>query len=140
MDTNIIQHHFVICTVKYTHLCIRHGVQTSAFTVDESDAVCTSMSFLSYTETATFEHTSLVLIVGIWKKNSYEPGLQIRSTFELFIPVLSPRLHFGWYESKYMLGIETGIRQIYTIIPWQLWHTLNYFLEMLKISKNVFFK
>jgi hypothetical protein len=29
MDTNIIQHHFVICIVKYTHLCIRHGVQTS---------------------------------------------------------------------------------------------------------------
>jgi hypothetical protein len=29
MDTNIIQHHFVICIVKYTHLCIRHRVQTS---------------------------------------------------------------------------------------------------------------
>jgi hypothetical protein len=29
MDTNIIQHHFVICTVKYTHLCIRHRDQTS---------------------------------------------------------------------------------------------------------------
>ncbi len=29
MDTNIIQHHFVLCTVKYTHVCIRHRVQTS---------------------------------------------------------------------------------------------------------------
>jgi hypothetical protein len=29
MGTNIIQHHFVICTIKYTHLCIRHRVQTS---------------------------------------------------------------------------------------------------------------
>jgi hypothetical protein len=29
MDTNIIHDNFVICTVKYTHLCIRHGVQTS---------------------------------------------------------------------------------------------------------------
>jgi hypothetical protein len=38
------------------------------------------MSFLSYTEITTFEHTSLVLIVGIWKENSYEPGLQIRFT------------------------------------------------------------
>ncbi len=27
VDTSIIQHHFVY--VKYTHLCIRHGVQTS---------------------------------------------------------------------------------------------------------------
>jgi len=31
MDTNIIQHNFVICTVKYTHLCIRHMVQTSTY-------------------------------------------------------------------------------------------------------------
>jgi hypothetical protein len=30
-DTNIIQHHFVICTVKYTHLCIMHKVQTSEY-------------------------------------------------------------------------------------------------------------
>jgi hypothetical protein len=29
MDTNIIQHHFVMCTIKYTHVCIRHAVQTS---------------------------------------------------------------------------------------------------------------
>jgi hypothetical protein len=39
-----------------------------------------------------------------------------------------------------MLGIETGIRQIYTIIPWQLQHKLNYFLEMLKVSKIAFLK
>jgi hypothetical protein len=39
-----------------------------------------------------------------------------------------------------MLGIETGIRQIYTIIPWQLRHKLNYFIEMLKVSKNAFLK
>jgi hypothetical protein len=31
MDTNTIQHHFVICTVKYTHLCIRYRVQTSKY-------------------------------------------------------------------------------------------------------------
>ncbi len=30
-DTNIIEHHFVICTVKYTHLCIMHRVQTSEY-------------------------------------------------------------------------------------------------------------
>jgi hypothetical protein len=39
-----------------------------------------------------------------------------------------------------MLGIETGIRKMYTIIPSQLRHKLNYFLEMLKVSKNAFLK
>ncbi len=31
-DTDIIEHHFVICTVKYTHLCIMHGAQTRKLT------------------------------------------------------------------------------------------------------------
>jgi len=39
-----------------------------------------------------------------------------------------------------MLGIETGTRQIYTIIPWQLRHELSYFLEVLEVSKNAFLK
>ncbi len=41
-DTNIIDHHFVICTVKYTHLCIMHRVQTSVVLMGFSDPAPTS--------------------------------------------------------------------------------------------------
>ncbi len=71
------------------------------FTVDESDAICTRISFLSYTEITNFEHTSLVLIVGIWKTFSYERGLEIRSTLNC---------SYQYWVEDWFLG---GMKQIY---------------------------
>jgi hypothetical protein len=86
--TNVIEHHFVICTVKYTHLCIMHGVQTSiTYLIYKFTTSIRPFVHLTWQFCGLIHHQNRPLHF-LWQNWSFSGRLPIPGFF-FFLPALS---------------------------------------------------